>query len=83
MQTAAVVRTPGLVWGTRWTPIWIRWGDGLISMGKEGTSTPLITAEYNEDAGLLGQDPGAFRYYSIVGEGGMWSFPFCVTGMVT
>jgi hypothetical protein len=51
-------------------------------MGKEGTSEPLVTAAYNETAGLLGRDPGAFHYYSIVGEGGMWSFPFCDTGMV-
>lgn len=49
-------------------------------MGTEGDSKPMVTAEYNETAGLLGRDPGAFNYYSIVGEGGMWTFPFCKTG---
>lgn len=80
VQSAAMVSSPGLIWGTRWTPIWIRWGGGSISMGTEGDSKPMVTAEYNETAGLLGRDPGAFNYYSIVGEGGMWAFPFCKTG---
>jgi hypothetical protein len=51
-------------------------------MGKEGSSTPLITEEYDANAGLLGLDAGVFHYYSIFGEGGMWSFPFCDTGIV-
>ena len=49
-------------------------------MGKEGNSTPQITEEYKEKAGLLSLNPGAFNYYSIFGEGGMWSFSFCDAG---
>ncbi|GFG37659.1 hypothetical protein Cfor_02022 [Coptotermes formosanus] len=52
-------------------------------MGTESNSTPLISEEYKDKAGLLGLNPGAFNYYSIFGEGGMWSFPFCDTGRCT
>jgi hypothetical protein len=83
LQKEALVSTPGLVWGTRWTKIWIRWGEGYISMGKASNSTPLISEEYQDKAGLLGLNPGAFNYYSISGEGGMWSLSFCDTGRCT
>jgi hypothetical protein len=80
LQNEALVSSPGLVWGTRWSQIWIRWGEGYISMGKESNSTPLISEEYQDKAGLLGVNPGAFNYYSISGEGGMWSISLCDTG---
>lgn len=83
LQNELLVSTPGLVWGTRWTKIWIRWGEGYISMGKASNSTPLISEEYQDKAGLLGLNPGAFNYYSISGEGGMWNPSFCDTGTCT
>ena len=83
LQNEELVSTPGLVWGTRWTKMWIRWGEGYISMGKESNSTPLISDEYQDKAGLLGLNPEAFNYYSISGEGGMWNLPFCDTGRFT
>jgi hypothetical protein len=83
LQNEVLVSTPGLVWGTRWTQMWIRWGEGYISIGKGSSSIPLISEETQDTAGLLGLNPGAFNYYSIFGEGGMWSFSVCDTGRCT
>jgi hypothetical protein len=52
-------------------------------MGKGSNSTPLINEEYQDKSGLLGLNLGAFNYYSISGEGGMWNPSFCDTGRCT
>jgi hypothetical protein len=50
-------------------------------MGKEENTTPLIREQYN-NTGLFRLNPRTSLHYSIVGEGGMWNFPSCVSGMV-
>ncbi|KAJ9585965.1 hypothetical protein L9F63_020397, partial [Diploptera punctata] len=72
-----MVDTPRLITGTNWTSILITWAAGYITISEEGGDSPFLAEEYNETSGLLGIDPGAFHYYSIMGEGGLWSFPFC------
>jgi hypothetical protein len=62
--------------------MWIRFGRGKISMGKEGESTPMISKEYN-NTGLIRLSSKIPIYYSIVGEGGVWNFPSCVSGKLT
>ena len=74
------MESPRLITGTGWTPISVTWTAGLVTMRQEGAVEPLVTQRYNESSGLLGVDPGAFHYYSIMGESGLWSFPFCETG---
>jgi hypothetical protein len=62
--------------------MWIRVGGGILSMCKGEDTTPLISEEYN-NTGLFRLNSKTSLYYSIVGESGMWSFPSCVSGMVT
>ncbi|PSN55984.1 hypothetical protein C0J52_02152 [Blattella germanica] len=65
--------------GIHWTPLTITWNGGYIYVYQGGEYTPIAIGKYNDTAGLMGVDPGAFNYYSIAGESGMWSFPFCET----
>jgi hypothetical protein len=81
LQGQALVSSPRLVWGTRWTKLWISLGPSAISMGKEGQSTPLISQDY-KNTGLIRLRSKIPFYYSIAGEGGVWNFPSCVSGMI-
>lgn len=62
--------------------MWIRVEGGNISMGKEEDPTPLISGEYNNTK-LFRLNSKTSLYYSIAGEGGMWSFPSCISGTAT
>jgi len=63
----AEVHTPNILSGAEYRGFWIRWGGGLVEVGKEKEMTPF----------LKWQDPEPFgvRYYGICtgwGATGSW-----------
>ena len=59
--------TPKFLSGTEYRGFWIRWGSGLVELGKEGEQNPFLKWKDPE--------PLNFRYYGVCtawGATGSW-----------